>query len=88
MSSKQPIHTASVNRSVTRAKVADSEREVARARRERLLPVGTMSHEALLRYETTIERSLYRAMHELERLQARRRYNERTREQGVIDVGR
>jgi hypothetical protein len=39
----------------------------------------------LSRYETTIERSLHRALHDLERLQARRR-GERVMAPGVLDI--
>jgi hypothetical protein len=41
--------------------------------------------EKVLRYETTVERSLFRTMHELERLQAKRR-GEKTSLPNVLDV--
>jgi hypothetical protein len=47
--------------------------------------LGNDSIEKILRYETTIERSLYRALHELERLQAKRNGKE-TQVPAVVDV--
>lgn len=45
--------------------------ELSRLRRERILPEG-LTLEKISRYRTALERSLYRALHELERLQERR----------------
>ena len=45
--------------------------DLSRLRRERMLPEG-LTLEKISRYRTSLERSLYRALHELERLQARR----------------
>ena len=47
--------------------------------------LGNDSIEKILRYETTIERSLYRALHELERLQAKRNGKD-TQVPAVVDV--
>jgi hypothetical protein len=65
-----------------RWRAEDSEREVRQERRRRMLPLGELRHDALLRYETTLERSLFRSLHELERLQARRQ----TGQPDVVDV--
>jgi hypothetical protein len=55
-----------------RMRAEENDRDVTRTRRERILPVGSSNHEKLQRYETTLERSLHRNLHELQRLQARR----------------
>lgn len=47
--------------------------------------LGNDSIEKILRYETTIERSLYKALHELERLQAKRSGKD-TPVPAVVDV--
>lgn len=62
-----------------KTKLAEMEQEEAQRLQfltERMLSSGALPHEdamdKILRYETTIERQLYKAIHELERLQQRR----------------
>ncbi len=52
-------------------KVEELERELDQYRRQRVLPDGP-ELEKVNRYETSIERSFYKALHELQRLQAAR----------------
>jgi len=52
-------------------KVKDLERDLDQYRRQKILPDGP-ELEKVNRYETATERSLYRALHELQRLQASR----------------
>ncbi len=47
--------------------------------------LNNKSVENILRYETTIERSVFRALHELERLQAKRN-GEKPSLPGVLDI--
>jgi hypothetical protein len=55
-----------------RVKAEDTERELAHIRRQRTLPLAELNHEKLQRYETTLEWSLFRNLHELQRLQEKR----------------
>jgi hypothetical protein len=53
-------------------RAAETEVEVHRMRKTRLLPLGQTNHQALQRYETMLERSVFRTLHELQRLQNKR----------------
>lgn len=63
--------------------VGQSEEQQARKSIKNML--SNDSVDTILRYETTIERSLFRALHELERLQAKRNGKE-VQVPAVVDV--
>ncbi len=56
---------------LTKAEMAELERKLDQYRRRQVLPGGP-ELDKVQRYETSIERSLYKALHELQRLQAAR----------------
>jgi len=65
-------------------KVKDLERDLDQYRRQKILPDGS-ELEKVNRYDNAIERSLYRALHELQRLQASRS-GDKVSPPAVLDV--